>query len=301
MPRSSSERGIVACPGCEQIPVPASPWGEDHPPLANWLSLGFFPKEGRFEEKVPVILVIIMVVAWVIILGPSLLRRRARGGGVNSISHFHRQLRVLEHSAPEPIVAPAYRLRAVAGSAGVGDRSAADGPEAAPVLTVVGANDLPRPALAFLGEDPGPAAPSMAGRPGYPAPPRGAAAPSRPGPRAGGARGSRRPEASISRRRACRRRRDTLGVLSLTVVLSALIGLVAGVHLVWAVTALAGVALVGYVALLVHLRREAEEREHTLAYLRPASGANLPPDLAEPSAHVGGRYAHPAYQAAAAH
>src|ERR1700677_1255936 len=111
---------------------------QDHPPLANWPSLGFFPKEGRFEEKVPVILVVIMVVAWIIILGPSLLRRRARGGGVNSTSHFHRQLRVLEHSAPEPIVAPAYRLRAVAGSAGVGDGSAAGGPDVAPVLTVVG-------------------------------------------------------------------------------------------------------------------------------------------------------------------
>lgn len=247
------------------------------------------------------ILVIIMVLAWAVILGPSILKRRSRAGGVNSISHFHRQLRVLEHSAPEPIVAPAYRLRAVAGSAGVGARSPADGPEAVPVLTVVGANDLPKPALAFLGEDPGPVGPSIAARPGY-ASPRGGSAPSRPGPWAGDARGSRRPEASISRRRARRRRRDTLGVLSLTVVLSALIGLVAGVHLVWAVTALAGVTLVGYVALLVHLRREAEEREHTLAYLRPAaSGADLPPDLAEPSAHVGGRYAHPAYQAAAAH
>jgi hypothetical protein len=229
-----------------------------------------------------------------------LLRRRARSGdGVNSISHFHRQLRVLEHSAPQPIVAPAYRLRAVAGSAGAGARSAADGPEVAPVLTVVGANDLPKPALAFLGEDPEPAALPTAGRPGSPASPRSGAAPSRPGPWAGG---SRRPEASLSRRRACRRRRDTLAVLSLTVVLSALIGLVPGAHLVWAVAAVAGVALVGYVALLVHLRRVAEEREHTLAYLRPAtSGADLPPGMAEPSAHIGGRYAHPAYQAAAGH
>jgi hypothetical protein len=247
-----------------------------------------------------VILVIIMVVAWIIILGPSLLRRRARGGdGVNSISHFHRQLRVLEHSAPEPIVAPAYRLRAVAGSAQVGAGSAADGPDVAPVLTVVGANDLPKPALAFLGEDPEPAAPSTAGRPGYPAPSRSGAPSSRPGPWAGG---SRRPEATLNRRRACRRRRDTLAVLSLTVVLSALIGLVPGAHLVWAVAAVAAVTLFGYVALLVHLRRAAEEREHTLAYLRPAaSGADLPPGMAEPSAHVGGRYAHPAYRAAAAH
>jgi len=247
-----------------------------------------------------VILVIIMVVAWMIILGPSLLRRRARGGdGVSSISHFHRQLRVLEHSAPEPIVAPAYRLRAVAGSAGAAAGSAPDGLDAAPVLTVVGAHDLPRPALAFLGEDPGPATPSMPAGPAYPGAPR-AGAPPRPGSWSMGA-GSRRPEASLSRRRACRRRRDTLGVLSLTVILSALIGLVPGARLVWAVTAVAGVTLVGYVALLVHLRRMAEERDHKLAYLRPAaSGADLSPGLTEPPVHVGGRYAHPAYRAAAA-
>jgi hypothetical protein len=245
-----------------------------------------------------VILVVIMVVAWMIILGPSLLRRRARGG-VNSISHFHRQLRVLEHSAPEPIVAPAYRLRAVAGSAGAGAGSI-DGPEAAPVLTVVGANDLPKPALAFLGQDPGPTAPSLPGGPGHPAPSQ-RGAPGRPGPWTGGA-ATRRPEASLSRRRACRRRRDTLGVLGLTVVLSALIGLVPAARLVWAVTAVAGVALVGYVALLIHLRRVAEEREQKLAYLRPAaSGAGLHPGVTEPAMHVGGRYAHPAYRAAAAH
>src|ERR1700722_3225235 len=146
MPRSFSERGIVARRGREQFarpPVASAPPGRDHPPLANWPSLGFFPKEGRFEEKVPVILVIIMVVAWMVILGPSLLRRRARvGDGVSSISHFHRQLRVLEHSAPEPIVAPAYRLRAVGSSAGAGAGSPVDGPEAAAVLTGVGGNDL---------------------------------------------------------------------------------------------------------------------------------------------------------------
>ena len=79
------------------------------------------------------ILVIIMVVAWMVILGPSILRRRSREGGVNSISHFHRQLRVLEQSAPEPIVAPAYRLYAVDGSGRLGPSSnPAGGP--APVL-----------------------------------------------------------------------------------------------------------------------------------------------------------------------
>ncbi len=117
------------------------------------------------------ILLVVIAVAWVVILGPGLLRRRQNGTtGINSISHFHHQLRVLEHSSPPPIVAPAYRLQAV------GDRPVAvvqDDPESPPrpVLSVVGAKDLPRPALAFLGDDDPPgrdprSRPDRAGRPG---------------------------------------------------------------------------------------------------------------------------------------
>ena len=100
------------------------------------------------------ILVIIIVAAWIVILAPSLIKRRSQSlGEIGSISHFHRQLRVLEHSGPEPIVTPAYRLRAVDG--GGGTTQASGRPEAAvPVLSVVGASQLPRPALAFLGDDP---------------------------------------------------------------------------------------------------------------------------------------------------
>jgi hypothetical protein len=90
------------------------------------------------------VLVIIILVAWAVILGPNLWKRRSRTvGGISSISHFHRQLRVLEHSSPEPLVAPAYRLRTVDGS----DASAPgpDRPEVralAPKLTVVWALSL---------------------------------------------------------------------------------------------------------------------------------------------------------------
>ncbi len=55
-------------------------------------------------------LVVIIVVAWVVILIPGFLRRRSASDATDSISHFHQQLRILEHSAPKPIVAPAYRL-----------------------------------------------------------------------------------------------------------------------------------------------------------------------------------------------
>src|SRR5487761_2124380 len=103
------------------------------------------------EELTPVVVVIVIVAAWVVILGPNLLKRRARSGGDQSISHFHYQLRVLEQRAPEQLVTPAYRLRAVDGT---GTATTISYPDTGrpPVLTVVGASELPRPALAFLGE-----------------------------------------------------------------------------------------------------------------------------------------------------
>ena len=97
------------------------------------------------------VVAIIILLAWVVILGPSLIKRRSRlSDGVHSISHFHEQLKVLEHSAPEPIVAPAYRLHTVdaAGAPAIHYPGAGT----PPVLTVVGAKQLPRPALAFLGD-----------------------------------------------------------------------------------------------------------------------------------------------------
>src|SRR5271154_438645 len=99
----------------------------------------------------PVVVVIIIVAAWAVLLGPSLVKRRARGGGNQSITHFHYQLRVLEQRAPDPIVSPAYRLRSVDDS---GAPTTINYPDTGrpPVLTVVGAKELPRPALAFLGE-----------------------------------------------------------------------------------------------------------------------------------------------------
>lgn len=97
------------------------------------------------------VVVIIILVAWAVILGPSLLKRRARSGGVQSITHFHHQLAILEHSSPEPLVTPAYRLRALDDN---GSPIAVTYPDRTvpPKLTVVGAKELPRPALAFLGE-----------------------------------------------------------------------------------------------------------------------------------------------------
>jgi hypothetical protein len=257
-----------------------------------------------------VVLVFIILLAWVVILGPSLLKRRSRSGGTQSITHFHYQLRVLEHSAPEPIVAPAYRLRAVDGT---GAATGITYPERStpPVLTVVGAKELPRPALAFLGDpvddgadpvvddetEPPPSV--LYDGPGAGLPvraPRGVRA-AADGP-AEWAAAPRAVEAS-SRQLARRRRRDTLTVLAAIFGVTLVLGAATGSSALWALFALDAVALAGYVAVLVHLRRLALERERKLHYLDPPveSGGYRVGGLPSP---VGGRYAHPSSGNAAA-
>jgi hypothetical protein len=200
------------------------------------------------------ILVVFLAAAWAVILGPVLLRRRSeRGrGSVNSISHFHRQLRILEHAAPEPIVVPAYRLRSVPT-----DGAPSDGPTTGtvpvgrPVLTVVGADQLPRPALAFLGD-------ALADEP-----------PTRSGTAADDPEARRLVHGvdPVVRQQMCKRRRDTLMVLVSVFVCSAIVGVIPGAQLSLIVTLVSGLALAAYVAMLVHLRSLDEERERTLRYL----------------------------------
>ncbi len=242
------------------------------------------------------ILVIIILVAWLVILGPNLLKRRSRTvGGISSIAHFHRQLRVLEHSAPEPLVTPAFRLTTVDGSDVV--RQGADGRPArvAPKLSVVGADQLPRPALAFLGEDP---AVSGAGPEETPDPFRPGVAEPMPRPPAS----STRPPDAFARAAARRRRRDTLGVLTLVFALSLLIGCIPGAAAAWIAALVSGVALAAYVAMLVRLRQAAEERERKLHYLRPPApaGEEAPDGHLDLPVRISGRYAHPSNQAVAA-
>jgi hypothetical protein len=243
----------------------------------------------------PVVLLVVIAVAWIAILTPGWLRRRQSGpDGISSISHFHQQLRVLESSSPAPIVAPAYRLHSI------GDRRVApveeEGrePDARPVLTVVGAKDLPRPALAFLGQDGsetrGPA-PSTAR----------AATPERVlGGEPGRSSRTAPPPVSdpLARQQALRRRRDILGGLVLVFVLTMLAGFIPGASMLWVLTALSGVALAAYVALLVQLRRRAEERERKLHYLGPPPADLFEYEESFPA--VSGRYAHPSSGAVAA-
>jgi len=251
-----------------------------------------------------VVLVIIIVMAWLVILGPNLIKRRSRAvGGINSISHFHQQLRVLESSAPQPIVAPAYRLRAVDGSGVPLPGTDGSGPGVVPKLSVVGADQLPRPALAFLGQDPpgsdtdaGPVDRSGGGtHPGTDL--ADFADPGGSGPAIGAAD-------ALARSRVRRRRQDTLGVLALVFGITILIGFIPGARAIWAVSLVTGLVLTAYVALLVRLRQRAEERQRKLRYLHPdparAAGHDRAPASGAPSSRVSGRYAHPSNQVAAA-
>ena len=246
----------------------------------------------------PVVLVIIIAAAWIVILGPKLLNRRSRTvGEIGSISHFHHQLAVLEHSAPQPIVAPAYRLRAV-GSDGDPDRGGTY-PEVAgvPGLSVVGAKELPRPALAFLGE-----APELREATARPS----AHVTTYSGPDDHSATldpfvSPGRVYDSLTRQQIRRRRRDALGVITMVFLGTMMIGFVPGVGVVWVLTALSGMVMVAYVALLVNLRRRAEERERKLHYLRPdGSGAGDGAGSYRVAPYSSGRYAHPSNGAVAA-
>jgi len=55
------------------------------------------------------VVLLILGVVWAVVLGPSLLRKRAERHSGDSIGAFHRQLRVLEHAGPS-LVDPANRM-----------------------------------------------------------------------------------------------------------------------------------------------------------------------------------------------
>ena len=199
---------------------------------------------------------VFLAAVWAVILIPTLLRRRRNG---DSISHFHHQLGILQRG-DTPAVPPPYRLQSVPSSRSVTVNGAPL--TTPPVLTVVGSDQLPKPALAYLG-----AAGSASGEQGpTTVGARIESASCRP---AEVAQDSYRVSDAFSRQVARKRRRDTLMVLVLTFAFSLFIGMIPATRMMWVVTAISGVAMVAYVALLVHLRGVAEERELKLHYLRP--------------------------------
>lgn len=88
---------------------------------------------------------------------------------------------------------------------------------------------------------------------------------------------------SVSRSRTIRRRRDVLTALLVAVVATLVLGVLVGSGLVWSVQIIADVLLVAYVALLVHQRNVAAERDMKVRFLPQAP--RLDPSLlrAEPA------------------
>ncbi len=208
-----------------------------------------------------------LVVVWLVVLGPSVLRRvrDRRETEVESVGTFHRELRILEHASP-PLVPPAYRLR---GSASSGPSAPAL--RAKPVLQLVNGEPLPPPALAFLGRDPGSLS---AGREdhGVAGPDHGLEGHAPPGHGLEGTRllpaePRQQPRREHEVRRLVRqRRRDTLVILLVVTVLSMIVGAF-GLGGAWILAVIAGLSAVAYVWMLVNLRARADERERKLRYL----------------------------------
>lgn len=170
---------------------------------------------------------LILVLVWAAVLGPSLLRRRFQQHSTDSIGAFHRQLRVLQRTGPT-LVDPLHRLDTTLPSAHVGHRPVGNGRKG---LIVV------RPDTALPVSPP--ASPASYAR--------------RPDP--------------FFRPEACKRRREVLLSLVVCVVVTGMMGIVPSIRPVFVVTAIAAVALAGYVMLLIKLRTRALEREHKLRYL----------------------------------
>ena len=91
--------------------------------------------------------------------------------------------------------------------------------------------------------------------------------------------------ASAARSRTMRRRRDVLSALVVAVVSTLVLGLVPALRVLWAANVVADVLLGAYVALLVHQRNVAAERDMKVRYL-PRRAHTLDPALlraAEPA------------------
>jgi hypothetical protein len=173
------------------------------------------------------LVVLILVVVWAAVLGPSFLRRRFDRRSGDSISEFHHHLRVLRRTGPT-LVNPAFKLttslpdessRRLARNAAVGGTG-----------------------LILIRPDA--------------APPRGVAAGSQ----------TQRPDRYF-RPEACKRRRDVLLCMVSVIVGTGLLGAIPVLRPLLGLTAFMLVVSALYVMMLVRLGRRAAERAAKLRYL----------------------------------
>jgi hypothetical protein len=193
------------------------------------------------------VVLLLLALIWGVLL-VSFFRSRATATFSDSVGAFRRNLSVLERATPS-VVAPANRLR---------------GPAR---LSVSSGLAAPSPTFrATLGAGPGGAyTGARTGGPGRAGP--------RPGPRTAAS------AASLRRRQAQKRRRDVLYALVAGTAGTALLALIPGLSMLWALQVMFDLMLAGYCSVLIRLRNAAAEREMKLRYMataRPARPVRRP-------------------------
>jgi hypothetical protein len=177
------------------------------------------------------LVLLVLVGIWAAVLIPPAVRRRAEGRPGDSISNFRRQLTVLRHTGP-------HRVSLNGGGRAAGGDHWYRNHSSAPALAPV-----PRP----LGSR------------------------SQFSPQQGPARAVRTATApSAARSRTIRRRRDVLSALIVAVLATLVLGLLPAFRVMLVAHVVADVLLVAYVALLVHQRNVAAEREMKVRFLPQA-------------------------------
>lgn len=186
---------------------------------------------------------VILAVVWAIVLIPPAIRARAEGRPGDSITNFRQQLAVLRRTGPRARLAGEMRSRSGAGSL-------------SPMATVSRIDAY---------------GPRVAGR-----------APARTARAARGATAGLVSHSAAARQRSQRRRRDVLTTLLVLAVATLALGLVPALRVVLVVHVIVDALLVAYVALLIHQRNAAAEREMKVRFL-PGTGVFTPDAVREPA------------------
>lgn len=176
--------------------------------------------------------VLVLVIVWVAVLAPRVVRHFKEAGSQSSIDSFHQQLHLLGRAGPK-LFAPAYRLETEGdATAGGGVSSGAGAPFRRP-------GDPARTALFLVGgaED-GPVGPA----PGWTA-------------------SVRHRRLADGRRRSRKRRRDVLLTLLGISALTGILGAMHALHLLWAITAVSVLAVGAYVALVAYAQLLTADRQ----------------------------------------
>ncbi len=197
-------------------------------------------------------ILLILVVLWIVVLAPGLIKRHFENRSTESIESFHERLHLLERTGPK-LVAPAYRLQTAQAST-----APTPGASGYPAIS-----SMPgRPNLVLLepvDECGGDVVEDRAGAHYQRIPQVFSPQPDT----------NRRLQVEEQRRRheevARQRRRDLVLGLVATVVVTGLLGIVGSLHPLWIVTAISVAALVGYVGLVAYAQTLTVDRG------RPAS------------------------------